>query len=716
MQDILVWLPGVLIILAILLIRMLPGRVFLVVRPTSGVVVVILIGTILLLWPSQGRELVNGISDSPSQRCALGINPEWCRTFFFISGVLFWSQLSRFSAQIALANSDIGRRDNAWFIYWLPYVYQHAVFAIAAISLLFSLGRSINMQIVISLVVIIVLIASNLFLEWKNAQCAVERIAATEPAEEQVVEKLWKYWDPWQIGSLLVVLYLLFTQASWTPVELSYEMGSLAIALFALGVWTLIAAIITIVQEKIRSKFHALTSLFILLMTIIIVNGLYADDFHRVDTFWDDDAARLKMSLERVRERPTVAEEARRFGKQATSKGGQSAPIVFVATAGGGIRAAYWTAVALGHLSDRLPSFPDRLFAISGVSGGSLGAVLIQALIAREDPLPRGFESTAKSLLQQDFLGPTILRMAFTELVMPLSHVVGFSDRGKALELGWSASWSSTFEGSDNPLDDPFMDLWGNNPQERWRPVLLLNATHEEQGKRIITSNVRVTEGPFVDAWDMHQLLGGRDLPLSTAAHNSARFSWVSPAGTIIGSDGRSRGHVVDGGYFENYGAVTILEIARAALLELRDRKLLPIIIQISSDPELSARDQPRGTESSGCKTEGSFLPFDLEHDPKSVWGFYNDALAPIGGIYATRSGRGILAAKELATWAECWAEDELEVRPIFVHLAMCSEARPPLGWVMTQESRDGIDDLLSEDGCNSGELAKLTQAWSKFQ
>src|SRR5688572_25160282 len=129
----------------------------------------------------------------------------------------------------------------------------------------------------------------------------------------------------------------------------------------------------------------------------------------------------------------------------------------------------------------------------------------------------------------------------------------------------------------------------------------------------------------------MHELLGGRDLRVSTAAHNSARFSWVSPAGTIIDASGRSRGHVLDGGYFENYGAVTLLETVRATLLELRGRKLLPIIIQISSDPELPPRDQSHATKSS-CKTDGSrFLHSDPDRDAKSVWGLSNDILAPIG-------------------------------------------------------------------------------------
>ncbi len=745
---------------------------------------VIVIGAILLLLPSQGRELVDGISDASK------IWP----ILFFIAGVSFWAWYSSLSAKVALNFSEAswfedllarapkslhGEITEDYNIYtvmilgeWLrttgldplvgaptptevaanrkevmdkwraknravadsleeagdrlvytillPHIYRFIVYLIAAMALVYSLSRAMDTQIGIALLALIVWVTLDLLVHWKLASksATIDRQEA-ERVQRIILENggiLLKV--PVilgiQFGGFFMTIWILFKEAAWKPAE--FEMSSVGIALFAFGCWAFLAVVITGVLSTIRSKWKISAFVFLLII-ITVMNLFFGDEFHRVDTFRDDDPERDKMSLERVRKRPTVTEAATQFDVLATADGKQSAPIVFVATAGGGIRAAYWTAVALGRLSDDLPGFPDRVFAISGVSGGSLGAAFMAALIARGHPPPEGFERTAKRLLEHDFLGPTILRMAFTEILMPLSYPVGFTDRGKALELSWSAAWRRTVEGTDNPLDSPFMALWDNIPQERWRPVLLFNATHEEQGKRIITSNVKVTEGPFTDAWDIHELLGGRDLPLSTAAHNSARFSWVSPAGTILGPDGNSRGHVVDGGYFENYGAVTTLEIARAALLEVRNRKLLlPIIIQISSDPELTPRDQPRGGESS-CKTAGRVLPFDPKHDPKSVAGFYNDALAPLAGIYATRSARGIVASKELATWAECWAERELGVKPVFIHLAMCSEARPPLGWVMTSTSRDGIDALLREDegGCNSKDLLKLKQAWSRF-
>ncbi|WP_419956607.1 hypothetical protein, partial [Neoroseomonas rubea] len=56
-------------------------------------------------------------------------------------------------------------------------------------------------------------------------------------------------------------------------------------------------------------------------------------------------------------------------------------PLVMVTTAGGGISAAVWTALLLGALADQEPRFAARLFAISGVSGGALGAAVFAAAL-----------------------------------------------------------------------------------------------------------------------------------------------------------------------------------------------------------------------------------------------------------------------------------------------------------------------------------------------
>jgi ABC-type cobalamin/Fe3+-siderophores transport system ATPase subunit len=81
---------------------------------------------------------------------------------------------------------------------------------------------------------------------------------------------------------------------------------------------------------------------------------------------------------------------------------------------------------------------------------------------------------------------------------------------------------------SRGQLTRPFLSLFpyaGKSSQAPWRPILLLNATHEESGKRIITSHVLVERNVFIDALDALHVLD-RDVRANTAAHNSARFSY----------------------------------------------------------------------------------------------------------------------------------------------------------------------------------------------
>ena len=74
------------------------------------------------------------------------------------------------------------------------------------------------------------------------------------------------------------------------------------------------------------------------------------------------------------------------------------------------------------------------------------------------------------------------------------------------------------------------------------------------------------------------------DIRLSTAAHNSARFPIVSPAGEIRNRQHQIVDRIVDGGYFENYGALGAMELAQA--IRAIEPKLAPFVLVISNDPD----------------------------------------------------------------------------------------------------------------------------------
>jgi hypothetical protein len=196
--------------------------------------------------------------------------------------------------------------------------------------------------------------------------------------------------------------------------------------------------------------------------------------------------------------------------------------------------------------------------------------------------------------------------------------------RAAALEKAWEQSFDRAWAESDGTeipshagsLDHAFVAMWRYLPPGRQLPLLLLNGTHANSGLPILTAPVRVTRDQFPLALDLLDLTG-RDLHVSTAVSNSARFPVVTPGGTLTSrypapcnpSDKSCEpvgpnygGYVMDGGYVENFGADTVRDIV-ADIDAWRDRTrangnkdFVPhvLVIQISSDPTANLTEIPR--------------------------------------------------------------------------------------------------------------------------
>jgi hypothetical protein len=368
-------------------------------------------------------------------------------------------------------------------------------------------------------------------------------------------------------------------------------------------------------------------------------------------------------------------------------------PLIIVSAAGGGLRAAFWTATVLGALQDQDANFGKSVFAISGVSGGSLGAAVFVTLLAepREHlekveacPAPeRRHECMANAVLAQDFLAPAVAGLLFPDLIHKFVPVIANGhDRAAALEKGWEHAWKVAGLSDKTWKDRSFTSLWsGTNAA---LPALLLNGVHVATGKRIVTSNLRVSDIPLADTYDvLHDVLEV-DIPVSTAVHNSARFTYVSPAGTLRqGGTGANRGRIVDGGYFENFGAATALETLNAVSDELRatKRNFRPFIIQISNDPKV---------EEFAPDAE----PAVAASPHEDVW-CRNEVLSPMCALLATRDSRGTLAYKEFLEKANGgdWS-----------HFRLCDKvAEPALGWVLAKGSNQMMREVVRDDRCGNG-------------
>jgi len=167
----------------------------------------------------------------------------------------------------------------------------------------------------------------------------------------------------------------------------------------------------------------------------------------------------------------------------------------------------------------------------------------------------------------------------------------------------------------------------------------LLNGTSVETGKRIITSDLLIRSrsvtdgvltnenGEFIDVIPAADKLQGKAIRLSTAVHQSARFTYFSPAGRF--SDGT---RIVDGGYFENSGAATLMNALDAVRRHIgADREkwagIEPTLILIDNDP----------LPMPGAKT-----------DSPRPYRFLPETLSPVYAMLNTRDARCSYASQEI--------------------------------------------------------------------
>jgi hypothetical protein len=284
---------------------------------------------------------------------------------------------------------------------------------------------------------------------------------------------------------------------------------------------------------------------------------------------------------------------------------GDRPQLVLIAAAGGGIRASFWTSVLVTRLADQVENFETKLFAASGVSGGSLGLGLSYALLSNPDGRcvddkdkikEKKFETCVHRFHQQDFLaGP----LAATLAGYPPSLLVPWlPSRSAALELGFEKGLrASVGHGSKSAeaFSRPLTSLWG---AAHSHPLLLLNATLASNGERAMTADVNVR--PWL-RWNKSCKINLAEtvMPtLSAAMGASARFPFVTDPGWVEPhlSGCHDLETVADGGYFDNYGAATLLDMVNGlgtvrgssksekTVDVAKDLKL--VVIQITSDPE----------------------------------------------------------------------------------------------------------------------------------
>lgn len=370
-----------------------------------------------------------------------------------------------------------------------------------------------------------------------------------------------------------------------------------------------------------------------------------------------------------------------------------------VAAEGGGLRAGFWTAAILQEMERQLPGFSQRVFALSGVSGGAVG-VAVWAAAARQGFCPPASISqpsvaaksgpSATKILAADFLAPSIAGLFYDDLAQ---RFVPFPfeplDRSRGLEEGWERA---AYKVPGRPLEKTMDGFYEGCSR---LPELLLNSTVAETGQRAILT--RLDTSGFVDTFDLNRV------PLTTSrqtvaalALQSARFPLISPAGSVREAPAADAGmfarlfrtwwpstklRLVDGGYFDNSGIQTALEVLTQIQATPTGKRLKPVLVVISSDAGEQHLCGPASTDAL-CPVPLTAAP----QTPAPVWRWLHESTPPLRGLFNVRDSHIRILAKQ--------AVREFGLQVVVLPPPLSADGlEAPLGWALSTRTREDLLD-----------------------
>ena len=417
----------------------------------------------------------------------------------FAVAYAFWKAHMVYAAALDEVHADAYRRD-AW---------HYAAYAVA-----FYLLVWLRRPAMLALVQRTNLISSPDIANWLAPSAApIPRIAGLR--------------NPLTLGFLvgsLIASPVFYSLVALDPVGLSaFFHGAVPAVLFGLALIVPVTSVLVILSARLRFP------VFGAVLVWFVVGPFLLGDLHDVRTCRGlahsrDPARRCTVAVERPLLRQAFFDwwqANRAITTPIASTNVVAPPMVVVATAGGASRAAFWTTQVLGEIARREPHFADRLFMLSGVSGGSLGAVTFRSIVEADrrgsadgkgSPLLLDAARDGAKVIENDFLGPALTMGFYVDLPsaigLPFLLPSGWQpdDRAAALEKAWEQAWTQSriSEGAKQfAWTDGFTSVFSGAVP--W-PLLVLNGTSIEKGKRIITSNVRLWAG---SATNPQNLSGG---------------------------------------------------------------------------------------------------------------------------------------------------------------------------------------------------------------
>ncbi|MBC3783881.1 hypothetical protein [Spirosoma utsteinense] len=526
-------------------------------RNAFVVIITLLIGFYVLNVPDQAEDMIQAVIDT-------GITS---RLFLYIMlSVFVWSCVVYCCTRMILHISPVGLRLNDaadWLLRWLPKFGG----ILPTLILTFAFWQPAHLHSYLLLLESGLMLALFLWVERRVPVFRLPRnwnFSNRYTSFKQDIRELWRH----PLGRLTLksgfvltgFLLLLFSlPVEW---EIARRLRPTAVVIFGISLLTFWGSLIVYFNDY---RYRPL----------VLIVGAYLI----VISAWNDNTAvrRAINGVPPIRDRPTVEEHFARWVKNRRQEDRDTIPLVLIAAEGGGTRALNWTAETLIRLDSIIPGFSRHVYALSGVSGGGVGTVFYTAFL-RDIPQQQRIShfDRFRNIIRDDYLSGVSAALLFPESIQRVLPVaVPALERGKWLEDSWADSYRDNL--ALPTLDQSLTQLYQTPAGYNYDlPSLLLNGTLAESGQKTITSNLKLNPRYFNDVVSTIDVLGA-DVPLKTAASLCSRFPVVTNGGLIqkdtVDQRGRKRpygGHVVDGGYFDNSGVETCIQLLNNLVPSIR--------------------------------------------------------------------------------------------------------------------------------------------------
>jgi hypothetical protein len=178
------------------------------------------------------------------------------------------------------------------------------------------------------------------------------------------------------------------------------------------------------------------------------------------------------------------------------------------------------------------------------------------------------------------------------------------------------------------------LSQWKVGVKEGWRPAAIFNSTVAETGEPLLFQTtefqrkavLKADGAPSLpDRRSFYDFLKGSDVPVVTAVRMAATFPYVTPAARPA-VDG-PQNHLIDGGYYDNFGIASAVEWIDEALNDFTERHP-ELLAAGGSDSEVGPKILILQIRS---------FPDDHAPPPRNRGWFYQ-IIAPIDGILGART------------------------------------------------------------------------------